>query len=130
VFGDEVSSYAESVLDALAADHGAFAPFIGPLEVSNVFLVGKRRGRIAETQSTSIWELRKAMPITVDERAPMTSSDAIVALGRGHGLSAYAAACLGLAVRNATHVATRDDKLIGAACASGVALRQAQATRP
>ena len=63
-------------------------PIIWPLEVSNVFLAGERRERITEAQSTAFWETLRSMPITVDERAPMTSLDGIIALGRGHGLSA------------------------------------------
>lgn len=46
LFEDEVSPYAEAVLDGLAADCQALAPFIWPLEVSNVFLAAERRGRI------------------------------------------------------------------------------------
>ena len=125
LFEDEASPYAEAVLDRLAADHRALAPFIWPLEVSNVRLVGERRGRITEAQSTAFWETLKAMPIVVDDRAPMTSSDGIIALGREHRLSAYDAAYLELAVRNAAPIATLDDELAGAAHASGAGIWQA-----
>jgi predicted nucleic acid-binding protein len=126
LFEDEVSPYAEAVLDALAGDHEALAPFIWPLEVSNVLLVGERRGRITEAQSTAFWEALKTMPITVDERPPMMSSHAIIALGREHELSAYDAAYLELAVRNAAPIATLDDKLTDAARTSGAGLWQTQ----
>ena len=109
LFEDEVSPYAEAVLHRLAAGHQALAPFIWPLEVSNVFLVGERRGRVTEAQTTAFWETLKAIPIAVDDRAPMTSSDGILALGREHGLSAYDAAYLELAVRNAVPIATLDE---------------------
>ena len=122
LFEDEASPYAEAVLDALAADHEALAPLIWPLEVGNVFLVGERRGRITQAQSTAFWETLKAMPITVDARAPLASSDGIIALGREHGLSAYDAAYLELAVRNSAPIATLDDKLVSAAHASGAGL--------
>ena len=128
LFEDEVSHYAEAVLDGLATDHQqALAPFIWPLEVSNVFLVAERRGRITEAQSTAFWETLKAMPIAVDDRAPMSSSGGIIALGREHGLSAYDAAYLELAVRNAIPIATLDEKLVGAAHASGAGIWQPEA---
>ena len=66
------------------------------------------------------------MSIVVDNRAPMTSSDGIIARGREHRLSSYDAAYLELAVRNAVPIATLDDKLAGAAHASGAGIWPAQ----
>jgi predicted nucleic acid-binding protein len=126
LFEDETSPYAEAILDELAFGREALAPFVWPLEVSNVLLVGERRGRIAETQSAAFWETLKALPISVDERAPMTSSDAILALGREHGLSSYDAAYLELAVRNSIPIATLDERLANAAQASGTGVWQPQ----
>ena len=119
LFEDEVSPYAEAVLDGLATDLKALAPFIWPLEVINVLLVGERRGRINEAQSTAFWETLRLMPIAVDDRAPMMASDAIMALGRAHDLSAYDAAYLELAIRTVAPIATLDDRLARAANASG-----------
>ncbi len=126
LFEDEASPYAEAVLDGLAASHEAIAPCIWPLEVSNLLLIGERRRRITAAQSTAFWETLKAMPIAVDDRAPMTSSGAIIALSRELGLSAYDAAYLELAVRNAALIATLDDKLAAAAHASGAGIWQPQ----
>lgn len=122
LFEDETSAYAEAVLDKLASGHQALAPSIWALEVSNMLLVGERRGRVTETQSTAFWETLKALPILVDDRAPMTSLGGVIALGREHGLSSYDAAYLELAVRNAVPLATLDNKLADAAKASGAGL--------
>lgn len=126
LFEDEVSPYAEAVLDRLAAGARALTPFIWPLEVGNVLLVGERRGRVTETQTTAFWEILKAIPVAVDDRAPMASADGIIALGREHGLSAYDAAYLELAVRNAVPIATLDNRLADAAKASGAGVWSAQ----
>jgi hypothetical protein len=64
LFEDETSVYAEAVLDALAVDHEALAPSIWSLGVSNVLLVGERRGRITPAQSTAFWESRTGAPET------------------------------------------------------------------
>lgn len=122
LFEDETSAYAEAVLDKLASGNQALAPTIWALEVSNMLLVGELRGRVTETQSTAFWETLKALPILVDDRAPMTSLAGIIALGREHRLSSYDAAYLELAVRNAVPLATLDNKLADAAKASGAGL--------
>ncbi|MGI9302103.1 MAG: type II toxin-antitoxin system VapC family toxin [Gammaproteobacteria bacterium] len=119
LFEDETSALAEAVLEQLGDGWAARVPPVWVLEVCNVLLVGERRGRLTKARSTVFWETLRALPIAVDERASMATAPAVVALGREHQLSAYDAAYLELAVREAVPVATLDQRLAAAAQASG-----------
>jgi predicted nucleic acid-binding protein len=63
-----------------------------------------------------------ALPIAVDPVARRRPLDSIHRLGRSHGLSAYDAAYLELAVRHGIPIATLDADLRGAAEAEGVGI--------
>lgn len=119
LFEDEASALAEAMLEQLGGGLTARVPSVWVLEVCNVLLVGERRGRLSEAQSTVFWETLQALPIAVDDRPPMVTAQAVVALGRAHQLSAYDAAYLELAVREGLPVATLDQRLVASAQASG-----------
>jgi predicted nucleic acid-binding protein len=114
-FEDEVSLYADQVLDQLKLDdREAIVPVLWPLEVTNVLLVNERRGRLSAAQSRRFLELLTAMPVTVDEKSLHTHSLQLLALGREHGLSSYDASYLELAERRGLPLATADKKLLKA----------------
>lgn len=120
LFEDEISTYAETVLDGLASGFQAMVPALWPLEVTNVLLVGERRKRIREVHSTVFWETLKSLPIQIDAHTHKRASDTTISLGREYGLSAYDAAYLELALRHAAPLATLDKKLVKAANKAGV----------
>ena len=120
-FSDEVDDYGDAVLD-LIAESEAVVPVIWPLEVSNVLLVAERRGRISEAQLVRLVELLGALPVSVDLTTSERAMGAILALARGHGLSAYDAAYLELAMREGVPIASRDEQLTTAAARCGVPL--------
>ena len=61
-----------------------------------------------------------ALPITVDDQTGTRAWSDTIVLARAHGLSAYDAAYLELAVREGLPIATLDDRLKAAAKAVGV----------
>jgi predicted nucleic acid-binding protein len=91
-----------------------------PLEVGNVLLVAERHRRILKADSARFLALLGELPIIVDDPFGVRDIPVLVALGRDHGLSAYEATYLRLAMRERLPIATRDDALRTAARAVGV----------
>jgi predicted nucleic acid-binding protein len=118
-FADEPSDYADAVAAALAAA-SAVAPPLWQVEVANCLLVGERRKRCTEAQATAFLKRLDGLPIFVAALSSQGSRD-VVAIGRRHGLSAYDACYLELAMRRSLPLATLDAKLLAAAKAAGVA---------
>jgi predicted nucleic acid-binding protein len=100
IFPDEHSDYAEEVLRLLESQQ-AIVPSIWFLEMANVLLVGERRKRINQTQTTQTLSLLNALDILVDNRTENQafSETLALALGREQGLAAYDSAYLELAMR-------------------------------
>src|SRR6266545_904811 len=120
-FEDEVSEYAEKVLDMLGSDT-AIVPSLWPMEVANGLVNGERRRRLDEARLTRAVELCLQLPITVQEVPLDLALQAILNLAREQGLTAYDAAYLDLAMRQGLPLATQDDDLRAAAVRVGVPL--------
>jgi len=120
-FEDEVSEYAEKVLDMLGSDT-AIVPSLWPMEVANGLVNGERRRRLDEARLTRAVELCLQLPITVQEVPLDLALQAILNLAREQGLTAYDAAYLDLAMRQGLPLATQDDDLRAAAVRVGVSL--------
>jgi predicted nucleic acid-binding protein len=118
-FADEGGDYALSVLDRLRAGEAVTASHWG-LELANALLVAERRGQIEPADVSRVAKFVLALPIAVDPVARRRPLAAIHRLGRTHGLSAYDAAYLELAVRHGVPIATLDSDLRDAAYAEGV----------
>lgn len=123
-FADEATDYADAVLDHLQGSTARVSA-LWPLVVANVLLAGERRGRLTEGQSRRFANLLMALPIVVESTTVEHILTAVLATGRGHGLSAYDAAYLELAARQGLPLATWDERLVAAARAIGVPLLQA-----
>jgi len=120
-FKDEVSQYADSILDSL--EHfTAIAPSIWPLEVGNVLLVAERKDRLSEAASIRFVALLSELPISVDQEPPERMTKEIFALAREHKLSTYDASYLDLAMKKGIPIATLDNRLISAAKRSNVSI--------
>ncbi len=115
---DEDSDYADRVLHRL---HGseAFVTHLWGLEVANGLLVAERRGRIAPTEIARLQALLLSLPIAVDPVARRRAFASVHPVARSHGLSAYDASYLELAVRRGMPIATLDASLGRAAGAEG-----------
>ncbi|MDX2035708.1 MAG: type II toxin-antitoxin system VapC family toxin [Isosphaeraceae bacterium] len=119
-FEDESNQYAESVLDSLA-EHRAIVTPIWRLEVSNALIVGERRKRMTESRSTRWVEVLSALPIYVELDDDDRICKDILQTARFHGLTAYDASYLELAIRRGLPIATLDHDLKRAAIAAGIA---------
>jgi predicted nucleic acid-binding protein len=117
-FEDEADRYSDRVLAALA-DGTVVVPSLWPLEVADVLLVSERRGRLRAEDSRRFLAYLARLPIAVD--ASIADAVDLLALGQAHGLSAYDAAYLHLAIRERLPLATRDRTLRAAARAARVA---------
>ncbi len=120
-FEDEADALADAALERLA-EEGATAPSLWSLEVVNVLLAAERARRITVSDSARFLALIGDLPITVLETSFERAAGQVTALGRKHGLSAYDAAYLDLAMREGLPLASRDRALCRAAAAVGVPL--------
>jgi predicted nucleic acid-binding protein len=120
---DEADPYADSIARGLAHTR-AYVPSIWPLEVSNALLIAERRKRSTEAETAQWTQFLAALPLAIDNPPLPLVFTAIVSLGRTHGLTAYDAAYLELALRRGLPIATLDGKLKTAASKVGVKLYQ------
>ena len=122
-FEDETDEYADAVLDRLATTR-AVVPALWPLEVANALLMGERRKRSTEAGTIKWTGILARLPIVIDNETNAHAWSDTLSLARGHGLTAYDAAYLELAIRRRLPLATIDGKLRLAAKAVGVAIYQ------
>jgi predicted nucleic acid-binding protein len=118
-FQDQTDAESEAALEALA-DGEAFVPAIWPLEVANVLLVAESRRRLSRAETGRLAELLGALPIVVEEVPLRSATTDVLYRAREHGLSAYDAAYLDLAIRKGLPLATRDAALRAACRKAGV----------
>lgn len=117
-FPDENSTVADAAMDRLLDDE-AIVPALWTIEIRNILVVNERRNRIESADADSFLRDIGRLPIRVrrdaDERA-------LLELARKHGLTAYDATYLNLAVRARVAVATLDRSLASAVRAEGLPL--------
>ena len=113
-FKDEISKYADAVLDCLAVAT-AYVPAVWPLEVGNVLLVAERRNRLSQADSSRFITLLLELPIIVEQESPERILGEILALAREYKLSSYDATYLDLAMRKGLPLASLDKNLMLAA---------------
>ena len=128
-FADEVSHYADAVLDRLTSS-SSVVPMLWPLEVANALLMGERRKRSTEAETIRWIGILNRLPIIIDDETNKRAWSDTIALARGHKLSAYDAAYLELAIRRRLPLATLDEPLKSAAAAVGVTLYDPTGKRP
>lgn len=118
VLPDEEAALADIALDRLGVEH-ATVPDVFWHELRNLLLSAERRGRIggrhADASMSRLRRLRIRCAAETDDRHVMT-------LAREHGLTAYDASYLALAIREGCALASLDRRLTEAAAAEGVAI--------
>lgn len=122
-FPHETSQKAAAISERIAAGDRVAVPGFWRHEILNALLVGERRKRLTRDLSEAFLDDLNRLPVDVDEQA----TSAIVfnvtqALCRKHGLTAYDAAYLELAMRGGHPLATVDDDMHKAAIAENVSL--------
>ena len=115
-FPDEATSFTEGLLDSLAAQE-LWAPALWVLECTNVLQSAQRRRRLEASRRAQIAAELSELPVRLDPQTPdFVSLDRLAAT---HGLSAYDAAYLELALRRSLVLVSLDARLLAAARALG-----------
>jgi predicted nucleic acid-binding protein len=118
-FRDEMSEYADTVLDSLT-NAQAVVPGIWPLEVTNVLSMAQKKKRLGRAGSARFLELLRSLPVVVEQELPARVFAEIFALAEDTGLSTYDAFYLDLAMREGLPLASLDESLRKAAKACRV----------
>ena len=114
---DEATPATEAALQATAT-HDVWVPGLWLLEVGNLLLSAQRRKRITAEKRRELAAAAAQLRIKVDrEPVAITALDEIAAR---HGLSAYHAAYLELAIRRSLPLVTQDEALVAAMAKAGV----------
>ena len=120
-FEDERTAATHALL-ARVVDAGAIAPFLWPLEVTNVLLNAVRRKRIPSEAVNQVAQRIAVLPVAIDTDGAALVWANTLQLAERYALSSYDACYLELAQRKALPLATLDAALRKAATAAGVTL--------
>jgi predicted nucleic acid-binding protein len=118
----EATAETEAALQATTT-HDVWVPALWLLEVGNLLLSAQRRKRITADKRRELAAAASALRLQVD-REPVTIT-ALDDWAARHGLSAYDAAYLELAIRRRLPLATLDEVLLAAMTQAGVAAAMA-----
>jgi len=110
---------ADRAFDKVTA-YGADVPAFWFAEVANTLLVLERAKKLTEQDVSSYLDDLALLKVKQDELPGGERQGRLLDLSRNHGLSAYQATYLELAMRKTTVLATFDKKLAEAARAAGV----------
>ncbi len=122
VFADEATPGCDQLIDELTAGHCAWVPALWHLELGNVLLGAKRRGRIDQAGIETFLAALNFYDIVVDDQTMERAWQKTLDLALQYELSTYDAAYLELALRRGLPLATLDSALIAAARACGTPL--------
>jgi predicted nucleic acid-binding protein len=123
LFLDEQDPYADAIVAKLP-NLEMLVPRLWHLEVANVLLVGERRRRCSQADTTQWLSYLAGLPIVVDDSTEARAWSDTIGLARQNALTAYAAAYLEIAIREGVPIATLDAPLKAAAQALGVPIYQ------
>jgi predicted nucleic acid-binding protein len=106
----ETSARTEELFDRVGLSGGA-VPSNWRCEIANGLLVAERRGRITEAQTFGFIARLAVLPIDVKTEDSLSDVAPFLDLARSHGLTAYDAAYVELAVRLGLPLATNDSDM-------------------
>jgi predicted nucleic acid-binding protein len=121
---DEISSYADSVLD-LVETEGLRVPELWPREVANGLAIAYIRQRITVVEEQAFIAALSRLTIEVEQPGALDIIREGAATARQYGLTAYDAAYVELAAREGLPLATLDSRMREAAVKAGVAVFEA-----
>ena len=113
-FPDENAAMARHVAGMFKRGDTAVAPSFWPHEVLNALLVGEQRKRISKELVRSFLDDLATLPIVLEQFPAGVVFDRVQHLSREHGLTAYDAAYLDLALDSGLPLATLDEDLVRA----------------
>jgi predicted nucleic acid-binding protein len=113
-FPNENADVAQHVAGMFKRGDTAVAPSFWPYEVLNALLVGEKRKRISKELTRDFLEDLATLPIVLEQFPARLVFERIQGLSREHGLTAYHAAYLDLALDRSLPLATLDEGLVRA----------------
>jgi predicted nucleic acid-binding protein len=113
-FPDENAAMAQHVASMFKRGDTAVVPSFWPHEVLNALLVGEKRKRISKELVRRFLQDMGTLPIVLEQFPASIVFDRIQHLSREHGLTAYDAAYLDLALDTGLPLATLDEDLLQA----------------
>jgi predicted nucleic acid-binding protein len=116
---DEANAKSDALGKRIAAD-GATAPGLWQLEMTNLLLMAVRRKRLTPTERLQLLTAIDALPVTLHPVLNPQQRADVLHLAEKHGLTAYDATYLELALRTGLPLATLDDALRKSARAESV----------
>lgn len=111
VFGSEATPDTDALVDALANGAKAWVPALWHLEVANVLLGAKRKGRIDEAGIEKFLATLRLYDIEVDGETIPVAWTRTLALAERFELTVYDAVYLELALRKGLPLASLDEPL-------------------
>ncbi len=124
-FPDENAAMAQHVAGLFKQGDTAAAPAFWPHEVLNALLAGEKRKRISRALVQSFLDDLAKLPIVLEQFPGGVVFSRLQRLSREHGLTAYDAAYLDLALDSGLPLATLDEDLALACKKARVRLLQA-----
>lgn len=110
-FGSEATKETDALLTLLADGGKAWVPALWHLEVANALLGAQRRGRIDAAGIQQFLATLELLEIEVDPDTMTVAWSRSLILAESHGLTAYDAAYLELALRRGLPLASLDTDL-------------------
>ena len=104
------AALADQALDELDSEE-FLVPTIWYGEMANAILRGERKGLVTASQTAAFLAELDLADIETETDSPKLRQSVVLALARSHGLTAYDAMYLELALRRAAPLATFDQKL-------------------
>ena len=123
VHTDQATPATDALLEEVGQGVRAVIPTLWPVEVANALLVLERRKKLKRDERLEALSTLKALNADVDEEGHRFAFTKVAELAEQHGLSAYDAIYLELALRERVPLATKDAALRQAATKAGVRVR-------
>ncbi len=123
VHPDQSTSATDALLKEVGRGVQLVVPSLWPVEVANALLVLERRKKLKRDERLDALASLKALNVSVDEEGHRFVFTTVSELAERHGLSAYDATYLELALRERLPLATKDKPLREAAGKAGAEVR-------
>lgn len=118
-FEDETTERTEALLEQVMSE-GAVVSAFWSLEVANALRSGFQRDRLDLQRALAFARALDSLPVTADPAASLLSPVEALTLALQYGVTSYDATYIEVAARHGLPLASNDDRIRGAARASGI----------
>lgn len=122
VLGEDAPGVERAI--GLLVDHEGHVPSLWSWEFANILVVSQRKRRITAAQAAQALAIVQGLGLKVESTAPEHVLTQVTCVALAHGLTAYDAAYLELAMRLGATLATLDTALLRAAVTCAVPIAQ------